>query len=270
MIVNNSELRERRPRTPRGLRRAAAGLAALAAVVTLGGALTSPAAPLGAAAGTSLGATADDGARILRSRPAQAAAASNTGSHAFSSTNSVGPAHWDRCTTIRYWVNPVGMPRGALTDVATAFGKLSAASGLRFTYAGATTVVPLRAGWTSALPTTARSDIYLSWSTEAVHPALAGTVAGLGGTAWTTPAGREPRVVIGGVVIDQAASMAAGFGPGVTRGALLLHELGHVANLAHVSATTQTMYPSITSASRGDYQSGDRAGLGVLRARPCF
>ncbi len=212
-------------------------------------------------------------ARVVASGPRAAAAVGARAvvtPYAFSSRNVLGAGHWDRCTTVRYWVNPAGMPAGALADVHTAVSRLAAASGTRFTYAGTTTVVPLSAGWLSTVPATHRSDVYLGWSDEKTVPGLAGSVAGLGGAYSTTPAGREPRLVLGGVVLDRAAALPAGFGAGATRGTLLLHELGHVGNLAHVDDPAQTMYPSISPSSPGDYQAGDRAGLGVLARQRCF
>ena len=247
-------------RTGRLLALAAAALAVLAGPAG-GGALAAP-----------LEATDAHGVRIAATAPAPSTSTSRSlaASYAFATSNAVGPAHWNRCTSINYWVNPAGMPSGALTDVHTAMGKLSAASGLHFTYRGGTAVVPLRSGWTSTLPSTARSDIFIAWSSAAVFPALAGTVAGLGGTATVVPAGREPRVVLGGVVLDRDAVLQAGFVNGVSRGTLLLHELGHAVNLAHVADTAQTMYPTISSASRPAYRTGDVAGLRVLAARACF
>lgn len=44
----------------------------------------------------------------------------------------------------------------------------------------------------------------------------------------------------------------------------ILHELGHVAGLNHVSETGEVMYPYLTIASPVAYQPGDLAGLAVL------
>jgi hypothetical protein len=55
-----------------------------------------------------------------------------------------------------------------------------------------------------------------------------------------------------------------GFGRGTTRGALLLHEIGHAVGLQHVGATSQTMYPTVLSRSSTGYNSGDQAGLRKL------
>ena len=61
------------------------------------------------------------------------------------------------------------------------------------------------------------------------------------GIAWTW------KIVSGFVVVDPAAKLTAGFGRGVTRGSLLMHELGHVAGLNHTSQTSQVMASSLSS-----------------------
>jgi hypothetical protein len=46
----------------------------------------------------------------------------------------------------------------------------------------------------------------------------------------------------------------------------ILHELGHVAGLNHVSRPSEVMYPYLTMSSPVMYESGDQAGLAVLAA----
>ena len=53
-----------------------------------------------------------------------------------------------------------------------------------------------------------------------------------------------------------------GFGPGVSRGRVLLHELGHAVGLEHVADTTQVMNTSVSRTSPpAAYGAGDRTGL---------
>ncbi|MGN6245699.1 MAG: matrixin family metalloprotease [Motilibacteraceae bacterium] len=201
-------------------------------------------------------------------------AATSTGStaYAFLSKDSAGrPAHWNRCSTITYRVNPANLPSGAMTDIQGALSRLSTASGLRFSYAGTTTVVPYSSSsWASSIPSTQPADLYIAF-TDAAHVSyLAGSVAGVGGPFWSSDGTREPRIVRAGVALDTAAGVTPGFTNGASRGTLLLHELGHATNLDHVSDPVQVMYPSITSQSRPAYQAGDLAGLAKLAAYPCF
>ena len=200
------------------------------------------------------------------------AATSTSTAYAFLSKDASGrPAHWDRCTTITYRVNPSGLPSGAMTDIQGALSRLSSASGLRFSYVGTTTVVPYSSSnWANQIPSTQAADLYLAF-TDAAHVSyLAGSVAGVGGPFWTSDGTREPRIVRAGVSVDTAAGVTPGFTNGASRGTLLLHELGHAVNLDHVSDPVQVMYPAITSQSRPAYQAGDLAGLAKLATYSCF
>ncbi len=72
----------------------------------------------------------------------------------------------------------------------------------------------------------------------------------------------------GEVVFDRDLSpVRPGFGPGLTRGNLVQHELAHVAGLDHVQDRGQIMYPSISDRSPDGYAAGDRAGLAQLGAQ---
>ncbi|HEU4675615.1 MAG TPA: matrixin family metalloprotease [Motilibacteraceae bacterium] len=201
-----------------------------------------------------------------------AATSTTSTEFAFLSKDSSGrPAHWDRCSTITYRVNPANLPSGAMTDIQGALSRLSAASGLTFQYVGTTTVVPYSSSsWANAIPSSQPADLYIAF-TDAAHVAyLAGSVAGVGGPFWSSDGTREPRIVRAGVALDTAAGVTPGFTNGASRGTLLLHELGHAVNLDHVTDPVQVMYPSITSQSRPAYQAGDLAGLANLATYPCF
>jgi hypothetical protein len=201
-----------------------------------------------------------------------AATSTTSTAFAFLSKDSSGrPAHWDHCSTITYRVNPANLPSGAMDDIKGALSRLSAASGLTFSYAGTTTVVPYSSSsWANAIPSSEAADLYIAF-TDAAHVSyLAGSVAGVGGPFWSSDGTREPRIVRAGVALDTAAGVTPGFTNGASRGTLLLHELGHAVNLDHVSDPVQVMYPSITSQSRPAYQAGDLAGLAKLATYSCF
>lgn len=193
-------------------------------------------------------------------------------SHAFLAMDSKGrPAHWNRCAVVRVRVNTAGMPRGGLDDVKGVLARLNDSSGLRFVLAGGTIVRPYATkDWSKNIPSRWRADVYIGWNDAAHVPSLAGSVAGIGGPIYRTDGSREPQIVTGALVMDREARVKGGFGAGVSRGTLILHEMGHVANLAHVKENTQVMYPAITSASTGNYQRGDRAGLVQLSRYGCF
>jgi hypothetical protein len=63
------------------------------------------------------------------------------------------------------------------------------------------------------------------------------------------------------MVIDRTFRARPGFGPGrPTRGATLIHELGHAVGLDHVGDPRQMMYPAPTRHA-ASYAKGDLRGL---------
>jgi predicted Zn-dependent protease len=83
-------------------------------------------------------------------------------------------------------------------------------------------------------------------------------------SGWTDSKGRwQAAVGRGFVVINERHNnfYQDGFGSGLTRGALLLHEIGHALGLDHVGSTNELMYPSILRRARSNYKAGDTVGL---------
>ena len=79
------------------------------------------------------------------------------------------------------------------------------------------------------------------------------------GQDWTGAIGR------GFVVVNaRERTVKPGFGSGITRGNLLLHELGHVVGLQHTDDTDQIMNPVLLPRSASGYRSGDLGGLARL------
>lgn len=70
----------------------------------------------------------------------------------------------------------------------------------------------------------------------------------------------------GYVVVNSAMNsrFRSGFGSGTTRGEMLLHELGHVVGLNHVSSSSQLMYPVLIARTVASYKTGDLRGLSVV------
>lgn len=196
----------------------------------------------------------------------------STHDFAFLARDSKGrPAHWNRCAPIRYRVNPAHLPTSGLAEVRTAIAKLSAASGLTFVYAGSTSVVPYASGdWASTVPAGQDADLYIAWASASTVSYLSGSVAGVGGPLYVSDGSREPRITRAGLTLDTATKAPAGFGPGIKSGTLLLHELGHTVNLSHVGDAHEVMNGTVTTASRGEYQAGDLAGLKALAKYSCF
>jgi hypothetical protein len=159
----------------------------------------------------------------------------------------------------------------ALRDVQHAVALTSAATGIRFHFVGTTHAVP--AGPTSNLHT-GDVELLIAWvDPRRSTPTLLGRTSygfadGSGGYSyhsWWTGVGAPVRAVIdrGYVVLNSTrrGAYASGFGAGVTRGELLLHELGHAMGLRHSSDRRRIMFPTIVRRSRAAYDPGDLAAL---------
>ncbi|MCU1677466.1 MAG: hypothetical protein JWM93_2224 [Frankiales bacterium] len=186
---------------------------------------------------------------------------------------------WNPCAPIHYRVNTRYAAPGALADVKAAVARVHAATGIAFVYDGATTVIPQSTYGSGYNPNSGAPapPVVIAW---AKHGTGAGTsnlltggkvVARGGATAmsWTDSSRtvHKLRAVTGLVVVDTAYNTRPGgflTTSGGTRGGILLHEIGHVMGLMHVSDTTQEMNPYVIS--RAAYGNGDRAGLAKLGA----
>jgi hypothetical protein len=149
-------------------------------------------------------------------------------------------ARWDPCRTIGYRVNAAQTPSGAITDVKGAIDRLSQATGLSFVYRGTTTGIP-QSGTNGWYP--ADTQIVVAWARPSQSSMLRLYSGAVGvGAAISSVS----RIIRGAVVLNSGHSYPAGFGPGKTRGDLVLHELGHAMGLGHIGASTQIMYPVLT------------------------
>jgi hypothetical protein len=216
--------------------------------------------------------------------PAQAAGPDRVRAKATYSlaTTTVGsqtlPMRWNPCQAqITYAVNPTFAARSAagrraaVADVQQAFQRLSQATGITFTSAGTTSFMPTGSSWSSTSP----AEIVVAWvdqtrsggrSTLLTTDANGRYVAGTGGYSfkrWAFP-GQDWTGAIGrGFVVVNARerTVKPGFGSGITRGNLLLHELGHVVGLEHTSSTDELMHSVLLPRTSTGYRSGDLAGL---------
>jgi hypothetical protein len=183
--------------------------------------------------------------------------------------SSSNPVTWDPCRPIHYEVNVAGGPGDALGLVTAAISDVSRATGLRFDYDGPTDARPQ---WkSSSLPLLAkRRPVLVSWDTASEVPQLAGRVAGIGGALPQPARDTRLRFVSGGVTLDSAAFAVMETEPNgrALERAIVLHELGHLVGLAHVSDPTELMYAD--NVGQLDYGPGDLAGLAELGSGPCF
>jgi hypothetical protein len=205
-------------------------------------------------------------------RVADAVDAGTTGSFAFlahQAGDANEPVAWDPCRRIRYVVNPDGGPPGAIALVQQAIARVEQVSGLGFEYAGETGERPQ---WDSpVIPIiAARNPVLVSWADSTEVPQLAGDVAGIGGSVATNARDGRRRYVTGGVTLDANAFAQIDGQPdgAAEERAIVLHELGHLLGLAHVSDQSELM--NAENLGLLDYGPGDLAGLAELGHGPCF
>jgi hypothetical protein len=183
---------------------------------------------------------------------------------------------WNPCQkAITYAVNPAlagaSAPAraAAVLDVQRAFAAVHAATGMTFRYVGITTYIPTGHTWTNATNRGGEpAEIVVAW-VDARHPSslLVPGAAGVGGfavRASRTGAGAWIGYVGRGYVVLDASQnrfFKPGFGAGVTRGELLLHEIGHTIGLGHTSLASQIMYPILQPRSVAKYGGYDLLGL---------
>ncbi len=175
------------------------------------------------------------------------------------------PVAWNPCEPIHYVVNPDGAPDGWANLVADAADEVSAAAGLSFEYDGTTD----DRSFTDRIDGAGRAmPVLLGWARADEISKLEGDVAGLAGPVAQTRNGFS-RYITGMVVLDRDAfDELEGHADGeLEQRAILMHELGHLLGLDHVSDRHELMFDS--SLGRTTLGKGDRKGLAILGGVSC-
>ena len=190
----------------------------------------------------------------------------------FQQKDETTPVAYDPCRPIHVVVNPTHEPAQGAKLLADAMAAVTAATGLQFVDDGTTDekvrldrelFQPDRYGdrW---------APVVIAWPTGAEQPDFIATSIGQAGSRYTS-VGDGPKVYVTGTVeLD-----SDWFGPILTQPqgyarakAVVLHELGHLVGLAHVSDRSELMFaqetPEVTA-----YAAGDLAGLAKLGAGSC-
>lgn len=186
-----------------------------------------------------------------------------------------GPVAWDPCRPVHYVVRPDGEPEGGRDAITAAVARMQAATGLVFVDDGETTEAPAtdRAPYQPDRYGKRWAPLLVAWSDEVETPALADSVAGIGGPMAVAIGGGPAVSVTGTVALDvDAVATMAGVAVGAERDDLLRvlieHELGHVLGLGHVDDPTQIMNPELTPGVT-ELGAGDLTGLAQLGAGAC-
>jgi hypothetical protein len=162
-----------------------------------------------------------------------------------------------------------------ISDVRVAFHRVGKRTNINFRFAGRTTEIPKNANNQSWADRQKAAEIVVAWvdetrskwRTDLMSNTGDGYGSGVGGwmmRAWTDSDGKwQAAIGRGFVVLNSAHNQIyrPGYGSGVTRGALLLHEIGHAMGLGHVGSTREIMYPTMLDRKYSMYKDGDRTGL---------
>jgi hypothetical protein len=179
------------------------------------------------------------------------------------------PVTYDPCVPIHYVVNDRKAFDGAAEALAEAVDEVEKATGLVMVDDGATDEAPSK-------ERAARDDHYgdywspvlISWSDGYETPVLKGGIAGVGGSQ-SFGSSSQWWYVTGSAVFDGPQLeriYRTKDGPARVR-AVIMHELGHVVGLAHVSALGELMRPMASDVTT--WGPGDRAGLAQLGQGRC-
>ena len=182
------------------------------------------------------------------------------------------PVRYNPCEPLHYVVAERHLVDGALEDVSEGVRLLGDAAGVEFVFDGVTTETPSRARpiyQPRRYGTDRWAPILLAWVPEDELLSRGRHAAGAGGSTAVANAAGVDVYVTGTVTFNADLDLPGGFGPGRTRGDVVLHEMGHVLGLAHVEDRLQIMFRNLTE-GRARLGDGDRAGLRRLgRAAGC-
>ena len=181
------------------------------------------------------------------------------------------PVTWSPCRPIHYVVREANRPSQGAALLEQAIATTSAATGLRFISDGTTREGPSaeRRAYQPDRYGDRWAPVLVAWATPDEVADFAGDVAGEAGPLRiTTPSGGM-TYVSGTVYLDPTKFSQAltEYGPEVAR-TLVLHELGHLVGLAHVTDPNAIMFPQLNPAVN-QYSLGDLVGLAALGRGPC-
>jgi len=153
-----------------------------------------------------------------------------------------------------------------------AISRVSQATGLKFIYDGATTEAPSfrRDEYQPGRYGDHWVPVLISWATIAENPDFVTNVDGESGSAAVSKNGGPKIFVTGNVELDSSKLTTMLLMPDGNQMVftVVLHELGHLIGLAHVTDPSQLMYPE-TGHGITDFAVGDLTGAAILGKGVC-
>ena len=193
------------------------------------------------------------------------------GNYAFQRVVNGGPLRWDPCQPIRYVVNLGGYPESSRRVIAEAVERLEATTGLVLIPAGDTTFMPRSSEPSPIDPADGAFrrgpfEVVIALTDSNQTDLVGGSIAGLSQSSGYGR-GQGVAIAVSSVVIDMGDVGQRPEWASNGAGAVLLHELAHLAGLTHVNDTTQLMNPFATPTGPNSYGAGDLTGLWQLGIR---
>jgi hypothetical protein len=176
------------------------------------------------------------------------------------------PVRWNPCEPIHYIIDPGFAPEGSIDDVHQAIAKIEVATGIPFVYDGLTQEIPDR----DRQPFDPQdygnrwAPVLIAWvlpnQTDIAFQANGHDFAAVA-RPLTAPTDAH-QFVSGWIAVNQLDPNPPGWAEPGDQGPTVLHELGHIMGLNHVSSKAELMEPSGGLVT--DLGPGDRAGLSQL------
>lgn len=189
------------------------------------------------------------------------------GPYRFTRKNDGDPVTYSPCRRLEVVVNTDDAPPQVMSDVREAVALISRTTGLSLDVAGRTdeNYTIKRKPYQPGRYGERWAPILIAWSGDRSVREFGGDAVGLGGSLAVDVLGSPSSYVTGAVALDRDF-----FADPANRGFLhevLVHELGHVVGLDHVSDADQIMWEG--GLHGGGLGSGDLAGLARLGRGPC-
>ena len=166
----------------------------------------------------------------------------------FLATNHGEPVRWNPCAPIHYVVNVEHAPEGSLQDVQEAIDRVSTATGVDFIYDGPTEEIPQRDRnpYLPDLYGDRWAPVVIAWATQSQTdiPFQKGDEYFAAVARPLGPPDGTPQFVSGWVVVNAADPNPTGWAYTGSQGPTVLHELGHIMGLDHVTSKAELMEPA--------------------------